>query len=283
MKILGISRGLVYSPNLAGSDAAIFTSVSEGLRKMGHEVDCISETEMMAVDYAPYERVFTMARNVASLMLLEKDADVATLRKFVNSIDGILACTNKASMANHMLEAGIPQPEFIVGEGKNILFFSTESKDDIAVPLWLKNCEGCAVTADDTTFCPTPADFDEAFKNLQRRGVNVWMAQEHQPGDLIKFYSVEGTDFFHWNYASNGHSKFGLEAVNGKERGYAFDARRIKLYADMIAKRLNVPVYGGDAVIDENGDFYFIDFNDFPSFSCCREEAAEAIAQRIVL
>ena len=283
MKILGISRGLKYSPNLASNDAAIFTAVAEGLKTMGHDVDTVAETEMLHIDYTPYERVFTMARDVTTLVILEKDTDMPTLKKFINSINGILTCTNKASMANHMLEAGIPQPEFLVGEGKNIMYFSTESKDDIATPLWLKNCDGSAVTAEDTVFCPTPQDFSAAFANMERRGVNIWMAQEHQEGDLIKFYSVEGTDFFHWNYASSGHSKFGLEAVNGKEKGYPFDAQRIKLYADMMAKRLNVPIYGGDAIIDENGDFYFIDFNDFPSFSCCREEAAKAIAQRIVI
>lgn len=282
MNILGISRGVKYSPNLSGSDAAIFTAVAEKLRGMGHDVETFTEAEMLDIDYAPYDRVFTMARDVATLVLLEKDTDMQTQRKFINSIDGILTCTNKASMANHFLEAGIPQPEFLVGEQHKILFFSTETKDDIVTPLWLKNCDGCAVMAEDTMFCPTPEDFDNAFKKMTERGVNMWMAQEHQGGDLIKFYSVEGTDFFHWNYASHGHSKFGLEAINGKEKGYSFDAKRIKLYADMIAKRLNVPIYGGDAIIDEKGDFYFIDFNDFPSFSCCRQEAAEAIAQRII-
>ena len=47
-------------------------------------------------------------------------------------------------------------------------------------------------------------------------------------------------------------------------------------------KLLQIPVYGGDVVIDEDGEFWFIDFNDFPSFSSCRARAAEAIAQRIL-
>ena len=282
MKILGISRGLSFSPNLVDCDAAIFAAVADELRQMGHDVDAVPETEMLHIDYGQYERVFSMARDVDALVLMEKNIDTSTLKKFVNSIDGVLACVNKASMANHMLEAGIPQPEFLVGEGRNILFFSTESKDEIVTPLWLKNCDGCAVMADDTVFCPTQEDFNDTFKRMEEHGVNMWMAQEHLKGDLIKFYSVEGTDFFHWDYACRMHSKFGLEAINGEAKEYPFDAKRIKLYADMIAKRLNVPVYGGDAIIDEGGEFFFIDFNDFPSFSCCKEEAACAIAQRIV-
>lgn len=282
MKIAGISRGLKYSPNLAGNDAAIFTSVADKLRTMGNDVTVLHEDEMLRFDYTPYDRVFTMARDTFSLVMLEKDMDATTQNKFINSINGILTCTNKAAVASQMLEAGIPQPEFIIGEKRNLLFCSTESKDDIVPPLWLKNSDSSAVVAEDTTFCKTKTAFDTAFKNLERRGVNLWIAQEHQQGDLVKFYGVEGTSFFYWDYASRGHSKFGLEEVNGKERGYAFNAERIKLYADMIAKKLNVPIYGGDVIIDEEGNFWFIDFNDFPSFSSCREAASEAIAQRII-
>lgn len=282
MKIVGISRGTVYSPNMASNDTAIFTSVANELKSLGHEVDTICESEMLGFDYTSYDRVFTMARDIYSLVMLEKDTDVITQQKFINSIDGILTCTNKASVASRMLDAGIPQPEFLVGEQHRLMFCSTESKEDIIPPLWLKNSDGSAVVPEDVVFCRTQEDVSKALKAMEKRDVHLWMAQEHQRGDLVKFYGVEGTNFFHWQYASEGHSKFGQEKVNGKEKGYAFDASRIKLYADMLAKKLRVPVYGGDVVIDEDGEFWFIDFNDFPSFSSCRARAAEAIAQRIL-
>lgn len=281
MRVLAISRGLKYSPNLAGNDAAIFMAVVDELRAIGHEVSTIREEQMVNYDYTPYERVVTMARDVFSLVMLEKETDMETQAKFVNSIDGILTCTNKASVATHMLEAGLPQPEFLVGKRRDLLFCTTASPNDIMAPVWLKNCDGCAVVADDTAFCPTKEDFDAAFAKLEERDVNLWMVQGHQRGDLVKFYGVEDTNFFHWNYASQGHSKFGLEVVNGKEMGYAFDVERIKHYADLLARKLNVPIYGGDVIIDEEGGFWFIDFNDFPSFSACREEAAKAIARRL--
>lgn len=282
MRILGISRGIAYSPNMEGNDAAIFTTVLDELKAMGHEVESIHESEMVGFDYAPYGRVFTMARNTYSLVMLEKETDMTTQQKFINSINGILTCTNKASVATQMLETGIPQPEFLIGKQRDLLFCSTEHKNDIVTPIWLKNCDGSATVAEDTMYCLTKEAFNAAFKQMEERGVNLWMVQEHKQGDLIKFYGVEGTDFFHWSYASQGHSKFGLEAVNGKEKGYSFHAERLKLYADMTAKQLNVPIYGGDAIIDEEGKFWFIDFNDFPSFSSCRVEAAKAIAERIV-
>lgn len=282
MKILGISRSEVFSPHLEENDAAIFRAVTERLRAWGHEVMVISEAEMLKCDYVPYDRVYTMARDGYGLVMLEKNTDVATQAKFINSIAGILTCTNKASVASQMLEAGIPQPDFLVGERRKLLFCSVEDKNDLKPPFWLKNCDGSAVVKDDTVFCQTKEELDAAFKSLAQRNVHFWMLQEHQQGDLVKFYGVEGTSFFHWSYASEGHSKFGLEAVNGKEKGYPFDAERIKLYSDMLARKLNVPIYGGDVIIDQEGEFWFIDFNDFPSFSCCRKEAAEAIVQRII-
>ncbi len=282
MKILGISRGEKFSPNMTSSDAAIFQAVVNELQASGHEVDVINEETMVGYDYTPYTRIFTMQRDIFNTVQLETKTDVGTQSKFINSINGILSCTNKASVATNLLDAGIPQPEFIIGEKQNLLFCSTDDKNEINVPLWLKNCDGSATTANDTVFCQTKEEFDAAFADFQRREVSMWIAQLHMPGDLVKFYGVEGTNFFSWNYASNSHSKFGLEAINGKEKGYAFDPERIKLYADMIAKKLNVPIYGGDAIINEEGEFFFIDFNDFPSFSSCRNEAAKAIAQRIV-
>lgn len=282
MKILGISRGEKFSPNMASNDAAIFLDVFTELQNLGNEVEVIDEEEMLDYDYSSYDRVFTMARDIFQIVQLETKTDYDTQMKFINSIDGILTCTNKAAVATQLLEAGIPQPDFLVGEQRNLLFCSTGDKNDINVPLWLKNCDGSAQTAADTVFCTTKEEFDAAFADFMKRDVNMWIAQLHMQGDLIKFYGVEGTNFFSWNYASSTHSKFGLEAINGKERGYHFDPERVKLYADMVAKKLNVPIYGGDAIINEEGEFFFIDFNDFPSFSSCREEAAKAIAQRII-
>ena len=73
MKVLGIRRGLKYSPNLVGNDAAIFTAVMDELRAEGHEVSTIREEEMLAQDYGAYDRVVTMARSMATLSTLMDD------------------------------------------------------------------------------------------------------------------------------------------------------------------------------------------------------------------
>ena len=80
----------------------------------------------------------------------------------------------------------------------------------------------------------------------------------------------------------NSHTaKFGLEAINGATRGFPFDVKQLQAYANKAAEVLNVPVYGGDCVVSATGEIRIIDFNDWPSFARCREEAGPEIAKCI--
>ena len=45
-----------------------------------------------------------------------------------------------------------------------------------------------------------------------------------------------------------------------------------------MARETGIVTYGGDAIVRADGSFCIIDFNDWPSFSRCRDEAADAIA-----
>jgi len=98
----------------------------------------------------------------------------------------------------------------------------------------------------------------------------------------VKFYGVAGTDFFYWFYPSNmHHSKFGLEVINGTAKGIPFDEAQLRLLCHKAAEVLNIHIYGGDCIVSEDGVMRIIDFNDWPSFAPCREEAAPNIARRI--
>jgi hypothetical protein len=105
---------------------------------------------------------------------------------------------------------------------------------------------------------------------------------EHLIGDLVKFYGVAGTGFFHWFYPNDmNHSKFGLEKINGEAKGLPFNLAYLKEICTKAANVLNVYIYGGDCVVDTNGNIKIIDFNDWPSFAPCRMDAAPYIAQCI--
>ena len=51
--------------------------------------------------------------------------------------------------------------------------------------------------------------------------------------------------------------------------------------AERLAAVIGLDVYGGDCIVRSDGTFAIIDFNDWPSFSRCREEAAKAIAEKV--
>jgi hypothetical protein len=79
----------------------------------------------------------------------------------------------------------------------------------------------------------------------------------HVEGTLVKFYGV--ADRF---FSPQGSPQVAEAAVR-------------------LARLVGIQVYGGDAVLLSDGTFAIIDFNDWPSFSSCREEAAAAICRLI--
>ncbi len=56
---------------------------------------------------------------------------------------------------------------------------------------------------------------------------------------------------------------------------------QLRAELEKIRQFSDIMVYGGDMVVRADGSFAIIDFNDWPSFSRCREEAARAIAQAL--
>lgn len=79
----------------------------------------------------------------------------------------------------------------------------------------------------------------------------------HVEGTLVKFYGVADRFFSPLGYPQVAEA------------------------AARLARLVGIQVYGGDAVLLSDGTFAIIDFNDWPSFSSCREEAAAAICRLI--
>ncbi|KAA6316604.1 hypothetical protein EZS27_033107, partial [termite gut metagenome] len=148
---------------------------------------------------------------------------------------------------------------------------------------WIKRGDFHAIHREDVTYVTKAEHLKEvraeyALRNIQRVVIN-----EHLEGDLVKFYGVAGTDFFHWFYPYNqGHSKFGHETINGKPEEIPFSVEYLKEICDAAAHALDMVVYGGDCIVSLDGSARIIDFNDWPSFAPCREEASRAIASVII-
>ncbi len=274
--IAGIRRGSQYSPNHIGNDAAIFNLTAEHLRQQGYEVNEYSETEFIESDI-PETAIFNMVRDTASinkLQLLETQGRIV-----VNSAFGIQNCTRER-MTRILLSNNIPHPESLIVNTDEPLPLSFRF---VNTHCWVKRGDFHAIHREDVSYARNPEETESILNEYALRNIKTAVINEHLEGDLVKFYGVAGTDFFHWFYPDeHNHSKFGWERINGKAQGIPFDLSTFIEICNRAAAALNVDVYGGDGVVMKDGTVKIIDFNDWPSFAPCRTMAAPHIARCII-
>ena len=276
IKIAGVMRAGAYSPNHIGNDAAIFNAVADHLRKRGCEVNVYSEDEFQRAEITE-DVVLNMCRereSVAKLQSLEEQGKLV-----INSGFGIENCTRER-MTRILMGSGIPYPEsLMVNTDEAVVEAMEKANMDRA---WIKRGDFHAMHKEDVSFVRHAQEAQEVLQEYFLRGIKRAVINRHLEGDLIKFYGVQGTDFFYWFYPSDVfHSKFGLEVINGVPKGLPFSVGHLKQISDEAARVLDVPVYGGDCVVQDDGQILIIDFNDWPSFAPCCQDAAYKIAELI--
>lgn len=278
MKILGISRSPRFSPNSVDRDSAIFDAVSSRLNRRGNDVSVISEDLFVAVNLEEFDRVYSMARgkDVIAMLAEEENKNNSII---INSAIALQRNT-RVYLTNLFTSNNIPQPRYKVLR----LPLKNEIRNEPIFPLWLKRADACTQSQNDVCFVSSINDFYDALHSFMERGIYEVVAEEHIEGDLVKFYGVEGEDFFNFIYPTENltYSKFGLEKHNGSPSHYSFSEKSLKSIADKAARLCGFLIYGGDAIIKSDRTFYLIDFNDWPSFSSCRKSAAKAITNRII-
>lgn len=277
IKIAGIMRAGAYSPNHIGNDAAIFNLTTEQLRKRGCEVKVYSEEQFIAGEVKE-DIIVDMCREHRSMVLLQQLEDAGAL--VINSGYGIENCTRER-MTRILLGSNIPYPDsLIVDTDEVVKDRMVAAKMDRA---WIKRGDFHAMHKEDVSYVRHPEEAQEVLQEYFLRGIKRAVINRHLVGDLIKFYGVRDTHFFYWFYPfDEGHSKYGHEAVNGHSRGIEFDVAGLRHICQQAADVLDVIVYGGDCIVDPDGTIRIIDFNDWPSFAPCRQEAAPHIAKTII-
>lgn len=279
IKIAGIMRAGAYSPNHIGNDAAIFNGVAEQLRKRGCEVNVYSEDRFISTGGdLPEPYVMDMCREKRSIELLQRLEDDGRL--VINSGYGIENCTRER-MTLILIGSGIPYPKsVIVNTNEGIIDKLREAGIERA---WIKRGDFHAMHKEDVSFVRHPEEAQEVLQEYFLRGIPRAVINIHLDGDLIKFYGVRDSKFFYWFYPFEaGHSKYGHEAINGPSHGLKFDEAYLREICQKAAEELDVVIYGGDAIVAEDGTIRIIDFNDWPSFAPCRNEAAPHIAKAIM-
>lgn len=255
MKIVGIQRAQCFSPHAVSNDREILSRVVE--YHLGGTL--LSEETLSADQLKDADIILTMGRLPATLALLdEAEARGAIV---VNPPEGIRRC-NRICLQQTMTACHVPFPPAEGTKG-----------------YWLKRADASAQSSRDVLFCPDEQALREGKAQMERRGISQYIVQAHMEGDLVKFYGVGTTPFFRTFYpGDDGKWKFADEARNGKPQHYSYSKPSLHKAAERLSAQMHLPIYGGDAIVDAQGNYYVIDFNDWPSFSRCRDDAAQAIA-----
>ena len=273
--IAGIRRGNQFSPNHIGNDAAIFSMTAEALRIKGYKVNEYTEADLLTKDIRE-DCLFNMVRDWYSIRKLQQLEDGGRL--VINSGYGIENCTRE-KLTRLFMAAAIPYPRSMVVRTDEDP--TTALEEAGFVDCWIKRFDFHAIHREDVTYVSNLEEAKVILKEYAIRGIATAVINEHLIGDLVKFYGVAGTGFFYWFYPNLQHSKFGYEKVNGIAHEIPFDKERLQRLCNEAAEVLNLKIYGGDCIIDEDGTMRLIDFNDWPSFASCRHQAALHIAECI--
>lgn len=260
MKIIAVYRAERFSPNSVDRDRAI-------LERVAALTGCsyfIKEEELPAhksmVDDA--DLILSMARGKEALEIL---AGAESHALVINSATAIARCS-RSYIDSLMRNNDIPAAPLQSTAG-----------------WWIKRGDEAAQEKGDVRFAADESEKQLVLDEFRERGINNLVVTAHVVGDLVKFYGVAGTDFFFTCYPTDGNfSKFGDEKINGKAMHTEFSAVRLHADATKLARLTGIRVYGGDCIVRSDGSYAIIDFNDWPSFSACREQAAEAIARLII-
>lgn len=273
-----IPREARFSPGSVEKDTAILSAVRTQLMEHSQYVE-VGQDEVTDVCLA-------MCRGEAALQRLEQLERRHVL--VMNKVEAIRWCHQRARLMSLLEADNIPVPPQLDSEADEPGDSSGKHHG-----YWVKRGDSCAETAMDVQYAPDRETAIRLRDQMLSCGAAATDVRRHIPGDLLKFYAVRGTGFFRYYYPTaidagdaysgeNKVGKFGVERYNGQPHYYSFDKDQLEELARRAADLVQLDIYGGDCIVRPDGQLVMIDLNDWPSFSRCRQEAAEAIARRIM-
>lgn len=272
-KIAAVFRSRVYSPNHIGTDAAILNEVCNQLRKRGCAVVSFNEDSLTAQDVTSEGDIgvwITMARSPHCLEILKIPASVGAT--VINTPEAISHC-RRGQMCNILSGHNIPFVEYLLADTDEMVLNKLESAR--FGKCWVKQADEHSRHKEDVASVRHAQEAQEILQEFFMRGIKKALICRHADGDVIRFYGVRHTKFFSWFFT--GHNS--PNAVSDKHVDLE---QRLKELCDSAAAALELDVYGGDCVLDVNGQLKLIDINDWPSFAPCRLPAAKAIAKLVL-
>ena len=256
----GIYREVAHSPGRIDDDGAIMKSVSEALLARGFNVDLVAADADFETHHA---NIFVMCERGPVLDRLKSAEKTGSI--VVNSPDAIRN-TYRHRMVELFAQHRVPAPV-------SQIVASDVRKPRPSAGMWIKRYDFHATQSCDVIYAASEDGWHEALQRFAKRGIPFIVAQEHVAGDLVKFYGVRNSaaatdnNWFEWFY----HRDKGM-------LGHSFEVARLRQAAFGAAAALGLEIFGGDAIIQADGEPKIIDMNAWPSYARFRNQAAEAIA-----
>lgn len=278
IRIAGVLRAGVFSPNHIGNDAAIFHAAADELRRRGCEVTVYSEEQFRMADIDE-DTILAMCRrpeSVSRLQALEEEGRIV-----INSGAGIENCMRE-HLTRILTAGGVPYPESItVNTNENVRDRLEEAGFR---QCWVKRGDLYALHKEDVSFCRHAEEAQEVLHEYAYRGIRRAVISRHVAGTPVKFYGVAGQPFFD-SFASfsplRGHHPAPASG-DTHASGPELDRERLHALCEKAAGLIGIKIYGGDCIVTPDGDPVIVDMNDWPSFAPCRREAAQAIAKCVI-
>lgn len=262
-RALGVYREPQFSPGKVDADAAILDAVLDELAHHGMETAAVDAERFAASDRAEFgaDLILAMCQSERALRrLAEAEASGAVA---INSALAIRNCYRDLLGAG-LLRAGVPTPEGAL--------MTTAAPDlrgltalDLDAGVYVKRGDLHALGPDDVQRADGRAHLLRVLEGFARRRVRSVYVQQAVEGRTVKFYGVSGGEYF--------------TVVAEEGEVSAAVASALANAAATTAVALGLDAWGGDALLS-GGTFSIVDFNDWPSFSRVRGDAARAVARR---
>jgi hypothetical protein len=259
----GIYREPAHSPGRIHDDRAILESVGEVLKARGFSVELVPADADFDTHFT---NIFAMCEGGAVLDRLRAAEKTGSI--VVNSPDAIRN-TYRHRMVELLVRHHVAAPA-------TQIIASNPSTPRPPNAVWVKRYDFHATQACDVMYAASQKGWQEALHRFAKRGIPFVVAQDHVPGDLVKFYGLRNataplhSNWFEWFY----HRDQGM-------LGHDFEASRLRRAAFAAAGALGLEIFGGDAIIKADGEPVIVDINAWPSYARYREPAAQRIADHL--
>lgn len=267
LQCLGIYREVQNSPNRESDDALILQAVLEQLKPLGFNTRAVTPEESDSIDLKEWDVIIPMCESYPRIKRLLRETESSNA-VWANPPQAVLRCyrTHMVPAMQNLSSVTFPPSEVRAveqGAGTPPPFPAPDG-------WWIKRGDVHNTCDHDVIQAKRWSDVEPILQDFNSREITQWVIQPHIEGDLVKFYGTGPGHWFTWFYHDPIRSK-----------KHIFSVDNLAAQAAAGAEELSLQIFGGDAIITEDGIVTLLDLNSWPSFALVRKEAAVQIAWQL--